>query len=157
MKSVYYITNRTPDGGYYFTEKRGQVFEVGGLSFGCARSFDGRMSTITELSTGMKVADTKKSDAAETVARHLPAIKKALETEAAQKIAQALKAHAAKIAKMWQYLDGKEAARAAAIAYQEEAANRAQTYEETREAGERFARLARRFGLVREFRENGII
>lgn len=25
------------------------------------------------------------------------------------------------------------------------------------EAGERFARLARRFGLVREFRENGII
>lgn len=46
---------------------------------------------------------------------------------------------------------------AAAYAYQEEAANRAQTYEETREAGERFARLARRFGLVREFRENGII
>lgn len=96
MKSVYYITNRTPDGGYYFTEKRGQVFEVGGLSFGCARSFDGRMSTITELSTGTKVADTKKSDAAQAVARLLPSIKKAIETEAAQKIAQALKAHAAK-------------------------------------------------------------
>lgn len=55
------------------------------------------------------------------------------------------------------YTNGKEAARAAAIAYQEAATNRAQTYEETKKAGERFARLARRFGLVREFRENGII
>lgn len=63
-----------------------------------ARSFDGRRSTITELSTGMRVADAKKSDAAETVARLLPAIKKAIRTEAAQKIAQALKAHAAKTA-----------------------------------------------------------
>lgn len=97
MKRLYHITNRTPDGGYYFTEKRGQVFEVGGLSFGCARSFDGRMSTITELSTGMKVADAKKSDAAETVARLLPAIKKAIETEAAQKVAKDLKEYAASV------------------------------------------------------------
>lgn len=64
--------------------------------FGCARSFDGRMFTITELSTGCKVADTKKSDAAETVARLLPAIKKALKTEEKQKLAERLKAHAAK-------------------------------------------------------------
>ena len=55
------------------------------------------------------------------------------------------------------YTNGKETARAAAIAYQEEAASRAQTYEEKKEAGERFARLARRFGLVREFRKIGII
>lgn len=94
MKKIYYITNMTPEGGYYFTEKRGQVFEVGGLSFGCARSFDGRMSTITELSTGCKVADAKKRDAAETVAHLLPAIKNAIKTEFAQKIAKDLKAHA---------------------------------------------------------------
>lgn len=156
MKKIYYITNRTPDGGYYFTEKRGQVFEVGGLSFGCL--FNGRGLTVSELSTGFKVADVESpARLVEVVSGLLPVIKKALETEFAQKIAKDLKAHAAKQIKVWRYLDGKESARAAAIAYQEEAARRAQSYEETQEAGERFARLARRFGLVREFRENGII
>lgn len=55
------------------------------------------------------------------------------------------------------YLDKKEEARAAAIAYQEQAAERAQTYAEAEAARREVEKLARRFGLVREFRENGII
>ena len=55
------------------------------------------------------------------------------------------------------YLDKKEEARAAAIAYQEAAAEHAQTYAEAEAARREFEKLARRFGLVREFRENGII
>lgn len=55
------------------------------------------------------------------------------------------------------YLDKKEEARAAAIAYQEQAAERSQTYAEVEAAHYEAEKLARRFGLVREFRENGII
>lgn len=55
------------------------------------------------------------------------------------------------------YTNRKEAARAAAIAYQEQAAERAQTYAEAEAARRKFEKLARRFGLVREFRGNGII
>ena len=99
MKKLYYITSRVTSEGYCFEEKRGQVFEVGGLSFGCARSFKGRISTITELSTGLAVADAKKSDAIEIVEHLLPAIKNELKKEAVRKVAEALREHAAKQAK----------------------------------------------------------
>lgn len=121
MKKLFLTTHKTPDSDFYFVENRGQVFEVGGLSFGCL--FNGRGLTVSELSTGLKVAEVENPvKLVETVKNLLPVIKKALETEAAQKIAQELKAHAAKIAESWQCLDGKEAARAAACAYQEETA-----------------------------------
>lgn len=99
MKKLYYITNRVTSEGYSFEKRRGLVFEVGGLWFGCARSFKGRISTITELSTGLTVADAKKRDAIETVTRLLPAIKNELKKEALRKVAEALREHAAKQAK----------------------------------------------------------
>lgn len=99
MKKLYYITNRVTSEGYYFEEKRGQVFKVGGLSFGCARSSNGRISTITELSTGLKIADAKKRDAIETITRLLPAIKNELKKDSIQRVADALREHAAKQAK----------------------------------------------------------
>lgn len=111
MKKLYYITNRVTSEGYSFEERRGEVFEVGGLWFGCARSSNGRISTITELSTGLKVADAKKSDVIETVTHLLPAIKNEFKRPFIQKVAEALEAYAAKqakpsIAKTGQYKGG---------------------------------------------------
>lgn len=51
----------------------------------------------------------------------------------------------------------KAAARDAAIMAQQEAAEKVQTWEEVAETADRLERLARRFGLLREFRENGLI
>lgn len=99
MKKIYYIASRVTSDGCYFEKKRGQVFEVGGLWFGCARSFKGRISTITELSTGLTVADAKKRDAIEIIERLLPAIKDELKKDSIQKVAKALREHAAKQAK----------------------------------------------------------
>ena len=58
---------------------------------------------------------------------------------------------------MTAYQKGKEAARERAIAWQYEAAEQSLSYGELAEAADHFHRLAKRFGLVREFRENGII
>ncbi|MBR4856331.1 MAG: hypothetical protein IKU94_06865 [Bacteroidaceae bacterium] len=58
---------------------------------------------------------------------------------------------------MTAYQKGKEAAREKAIAWQYEAAEQSLSYGELAEASDYFTRLAKRFGLVREFRENGII
>ncbi len=49
------------------------------------------------------------------------------------------------------------AARDAAIMAQQEAAEQARSWEEVAETADRLERLARRFGLLREFRENGLI
>ena len=51
----------------------------------------------------------------------------------------------------------KAAARDAAIMAQQEAAEQAQSWEEVAETAACLERLARRFGLLREFRENGLI
>ena len=40
---------------------------------------------------------------------------------------------------------------------QQTAAEQAQSWEEVAEIADRLERLARRFGLLREFRENGLI
>ena len=48
-------------------------------------------------------------------------------------------------------------ARDAAIMAQQEAAEQSQSWEEIAETAARLERLARRFGLLREFRENGLI
>ena len=58
---------------------------------------------------------------------------------------------------MTNYQTRKAAARDAAIMAQQEAAEQARSWEEVAEAADRLERLARRFGLLREFRENGII
>lgn len=58
---------------------------------------------------------------------------------------------------MTTYKTRKAAARDAAIMTQQEAAEQVQSWEEVAETADRLERLARRFGLLREFRENGII
>ncbi len=58
---------------------------------------------------------------------------------------------------MTNYQTRKAAARDAAIMAQQEAAEQPQSYGEIAETADRLERLARRFGLLREFRENGII
>lgn len=58
---------------------------------------------------------------------------------------------------MTTYKTRKAAARDAAIMAQQEAAEQAQSWEEVAETAARLERLARRFGLLREFRENGLI
>jgi hypothetical protein len=58
---------------------------------------------------------------------------------------------------MTTYKTRKAAARDAVIMAQQEAAERVQSWEEVAEAADRLERLARRFGLLREFRENGLI
>lgn len=58
---------------------------------------------------------------------------------------------------MKNYQTRKATARDAAIMAQQEAAERVQSWEEVAEAADRLERLARRFGLLREFRENGLI
>lgn len=55
------------------------------------------------------------------------------------------------------YQARKEAAREFAIEWQQENAARETSYSELAYYGYLFSKLARRFGLVREFRENGII
>ena len=57
---------------------------------------------------------------------------------------------------MSRYQKGKERARAAAIEWQHTAPENL-SYGELADAADHFERLAKRFGLVREFRENGII
>lgn len=58
---------------------------------------------------------------------------------------------------MTTYKNRKVAARDAAIMVQQEAAEQARSWEEVAETADRLERLARRFGLLREFRENGLI
>lgn len=58
---------------------------------------------------------------------------------------------------MTTYKTRKDAARDAAIMAQQEAAEQSQSWEEVAETADRLERLARRFGLLREFRENGLI
>lgn len=58
---------------------------------------------------------------------------------------------------MTTYKNRKAAARDAAIMVQQEAAEQSQSWEEVAETADRLERLARRFGLLREFRENGLI
>ena len=58
---------------------------------------------------------------------------------------------------MTTYKTRKAAARDAAIMAQKEAAEQSQSWEEVAETAARLERLARRFGLLREFRENGLI
>ena len=55
------------------------------------------------------------------------------------------------------YAEKKSAAMERAIDYQRAAANLNLSYGEIAEKQTFFEKLARRFGLVREFRENGII
>lgn len=55
------------------------------------------------------------------------------------------------------YRQRKEKARQEAIEWQLSFSERNYSYSELAEAGDYFERLARRYGLVREFRENGII
>lgn len=54
------------------------------------------------------------------------------------------------------YQRGKEAARQAAMDWQIEAAEGAMYYSDLEKAGNRFHKLGKRFGLLQEFRENGI-
>lgn len=56
-----------------------------------------------------------------------------------------------------QYEKDKENARQKAIEWQHEASERGLSYGEHAEAGAYFSKLAKRFGLVQEFKENGII
>lgn len=55
------------------------------------------------------------------------------------------------------YKERKEAARQEAIDWQLEAANKNMSYGELADAGNHFEELGRRYGLLREFHENGII
>lgn len=54
------------------------------------------------------------------------------------------------------YETKKEMARQEAIDWQNDFANRNYSYEEMQEAAEHFEKLGRRYGLLKEFRENGI-
>ena len=55
------------------------------------------------------------------------------------------------------YTKGKERARELAKRWQSEFGNTSHSYAELATDAARFERLGRRFGLLREFRENGII
>lgn len=55
------------------------------------------------------------------------------------------------------YQDGKAKAIDEAIDWQREASEKCLSYGELYEAGEYFTRLAKRYGLIKEFKENGII
>ena len=54
------------------------------------------------------------------------------------------------------YASNKAVARQEAIDWQNGVANRNYSYEEMQEAAEHFEKLGRRYGLLKEFRENGI-
>lgn len=138
MVKRFFEVRKAESGDFYFTETRGQVVTVGGLSFGL--KFNGRGLTATELTTGAAVATIDNpAEVGAKLSALVPTVKNILNTPAAQKVAAALKT------------------RAAAVAYQEQAAEHAQTYAEAEAARREFEKLARRFGLVREFRENAII
>ena len=55
------------------------------------------------------------------------------------------------------YQEKKEEARNEAIEWQREAGERCLSYAELAEAGAYFYKLAKRYGLVKEFKENWII
>ena len=57
---------------------------------------------------------------------------------------------------MTRYQRGKERARREAMDWSADAATRPMSYGELAICQERFERLARRYGLLREFRENAI-
>lgn len=57
---------------------------------------------------------------------------------------------------MSDYQRGKERARREAMDWSEDAGMRPMSYAELATAQERFERLGRRYGLLREFRENAI-
>lgn len=57
---------------------------------------------------------------------------------------------------MNKYQQGKAAARDKAIAWQHEQADKDMSWGEVAEAAAYFERLGRRYGLLQEFRENGI-
>ena len=54
------------------------------------------------------------------------------------------------------YATKKAVTRQEAIDWQNGVANRNYSYEEMQEAAEHFEKLGRRYGLLKEFRENGI-
>lgn len=58
---------------------------------------------------------------------------------------------------MSNYEKDKEAARQAAIEWQLQTSDKALSYAELAAASAHFEKLAQRFGLVKEFRENAII
>lgn len=58
---------------------------------------------------------------------------------------------------MTKYQRAKENARAEAIEWQHDFADHAYTWGELADFGDHFRKLGKRFGLLREFRENGII
>ena len=59
--------------------------------------------------------------------------------------------------KTTRYAAAKERARAEAIQWQADFPNAPHSYGELADAAEYFARLGKRYGLLREYRENGII
>lgn len=58
---------------------------------------------------------------------------------------------------MNKYAKGKDNARNKAIEWQMDFQNHNYSYEELTKFGNYFGKLAKRYGLVREFKENGII
>jgi hypothetical protein len=56
-----------------------------------------------------------------------------------------------------EYQRRKERAREMAIEWQRSCSEESYSWAEVAEAGQRFERLGRRYGLLRKFRENGII
>lgn len=58
---------------------------------------------------------------------------------------------------MTDYQKRKAAAREKAIDWQNDFPNHNYSYGELAEFGEKFSKLAKRYGLTREFKENGII
>lgn len=57
---------------------------------------------------------------------------------------------------MTRYQKGKERAREMAVAYSIEVGEMTQSWGEAAEMANKFERLGRRYGLLREFHENGI-
>lgn len=55
------------------------------------------------------------------------------------------------------YAENKEKARADAMDWQREAGNGTHYYSELVEMAEHFQKIAKKYGLIKEFRENGII
>ena len=58
---------------------------------------------------------------------------------------------------MNRYTEQKEKARAKAVDFQHEAGARCLSWGELAESAEKFEKLGKRWGLLREFRANGII
>ena len=58
---------------------------------------------------------------------------------------------------MTAYKKGKARAIATAQEWQEDVSNTAQSYAELYEAQTNFGKLAKRYGLIKEFKENGIL